>query len=350
MPRRPRIDRPGRLHHVINRGQDGQRIFQSRKDYRYFLSLLVRARRAKRILLHAYCLMPNHYHLLVESVDGKLSETMHWVQFRYAAHFNRTRDHAGHVFGQRFKSFPVTTRVYLLVLVRYIDRNPWKAKYRAHPLRFPWCSAFHHVLEGPRPRWLERRIVDCFLQDPMRRGMDRADAYRHVFRIAQLDERADELVRLRMSGRARGFDDLDVLVEARQGEVERWLAKRAEAAPGPQHPLALVDPGSVFQVVEGLALPIPLALSTQNGRRRDARPLLAIGLLRDLVGLTYEHASSVLQLSPATLRGHYTLHREALKEHPAYLGLVAGAMRDALALAFGEEERRILTCGALALS
>jgi hypothetical protein len=118
MPRRPRRDKPGRIE------------------------------------FHACCLMPNHYHLLVESVDGNLSATMQWVQFRYAAYFNRTRNHKGHVFGGRFRSFPVTTRAYLFVLIRTIDRNPWNRKdprKRKDPLRFPWCSAHHHAKLGPRP-------------------------------------------------------------------------------------------------------------------------------------------------------------------------------------------------------
>ena len=345
MPRRPRYDKPGCLHHVINRGQDRQRIFRHAKDYRFFLALLVRAMRAGRIRLHAYCLMPNHFHLLVESVDGNLSTTMHWVQFRYAAYFNRTRDHKGHVFGGRFLSFPVTSRVYLFVLIRYIDRNPLKRKdpkKRRDPLGFPWCSAFHHARPGPRPRWLDRRIIDRFLQARLNRGEEREAAYRAVFRIAQRDPAGDSLVEQRLAGRSRGQDDLDALLLATPNDIARWIRARAEEHATPTPPLAVVDAGSVLQAVAALrgAAP-PFKLETGRGPTRDPRPLVEIGLLRDLVGLTYAGAATLLGVAVSRLQTRYALHRAALVEEESYLALLAQTAHAALSFAFGEDVRRV---------
>ena len=345
MPRRPRRDKPGRLHHVINRGQDGRRIFKYRSDYRFFLSLLVRAVRAGRIQLHAYCLMPNHYHLLVESVDGNLSATMQWVQFRYAAFFNRTRNHKGHVFGGRFRSFPVTTRVYLFVLIRYIDRNPWNLKdprKRKDPIRFPWCSAHHHAKPGPRPRWLDRRIIDRFLHSRLERGEEREHAYRAVFRITQPDPAGDSLVELRMAGRSRERDDLDTLLAATQADIALWLRARAEEDADGTVPLAVVDPGSVLQAVAALRRQAaPFRLETGRGPTRDPRPLVEIGLLRDLVGLTYDAAGKLVGVAASRLRTRYALHRAALVEGERYLDLVAHTAHAALARAFGEDVRDV---------
>ena len=342
MPRRPRRDKPGRLHHVVNRGQDRRRIFRRRGDYRFFLSLLARLRRAGRIRVHAYCLMPNHFHLLVESVDGNLSASMHWLQFRYAAYFNRTRSHTGHVFGGRFHSFPVTSRVYLFVLIRYIDRNPWAARKRTDPLRFPWGSAFHHAQAGPRPRWLDRTLIDGFLQSRLNEGVGREATYRAVFRIARPDPAGDALVELRMAGRSRGQDDLDALLAAAPRDIADWLRVRVVGRTSSTAPLALVDAGSVLRALAVSQGAEPtFKLRTRRGLTRDPRPLVEIGLLRDVVGLTYEVAGRLLGTSVSRLRTRYALHREALAEEEAYLQLVAHAVHAALACAFGEDVRRV---------
>lgn len=342
MPRRPRRDKPGRLHHVVNRGQDRQPIFDHRSDYRFFLYLLVCVVRAGKIRLHAYCLMPNHFHLLVESLDGDLSTTMQWVQFRYAAYFNRTRDHTGHVFGGRFHAFPVTSRVYLFVLLRYIDRNPCKTKKPKDPLGFPWCSAFHHARPGPRPRWLERRIVDRYLSTRLERGEERQSAYRAVFGISRPDPAGDELVEGRMAGRSRGTDELDALLQATSKDIAAWMLQRADAAGRPTAPLAMADAGSVLKAVEALRRgAVPFKLPTGRGATRDPRPLVEIGLLRDLVGLTYAAAAKLVGTAASRLRTRYTLHRAALEEHEGYLDLVARTIHTALTHAFGEDVRRV---------
>jgi len=330
---------------VINRGQDRQRIFHVPADYRFFLSLLVRAMRAGRIRIHAYCLMPNHFHLLLESRDGNLSATMHWLQFRYAAYFNRTRAHTGHVFGGRFRSFPVTSLLYLLLLIRYIDRNPWKAKKRVHPLRFPWCSAYHHVRPGPRPRWLDQRVVGRFLQRQLEQDVDRVLAYSRVFRIAELDPAGDQLVELRLAGQARGKDELDVLVHAKPRELASWLKRRASEVDARVPPLALVDAGSVLRALE-MTTDSGVRLRTPRGRDRAPKPLVAIGLLRDLVGVTYEVASELLTAAPSRLRTRYALHRAAVLEDTAYLDLVARTVHAALTCAFGVELRSVAQEGA----
>ena len=115
MPRKPRLDAVGMLHHVMNRGVGRRPIFERHDDYRYFKMLLACAVRASRIRVHCFSLMSNHFHLLVESCDGQLGETMRRLQALFAGRFNRTRNahRPGHLFGARFKSFPIVDQTSL---------------------------------------------------------------------------------------------------------------------------------------------------------------------------------------------------------------------------------------------
>ena len=338
MPRRTRRDKPGRLHHAVNRGQDRQKIFHRDADYRFFLALLACAVLRGRIRLHAYCLMPNHFHLLVESVDGKLSETMQWIQGRYAAYFNATHEHTGHVFEGRFRSYPITSVAYLLTLIRYIDRNPIRTKRPRDPLTFCWCSAFQHARPGPRPRWLARGIIDHFLPACCGTREDRVAAYRRVFRIGIPDRAGDDIVAGRMAGSFWVEDELDLLLRMGPGALGEWLKKRATSdAPLSVLPV-MVDAGSVMRASEGARDKggvVPLRL--RGVMRRDALGFVVAGLLRDLSACTFEATASLLGVSTSCVYHRVGVHRTSLLEDEHYLRLVGCVTERALALAYGAE-------------
>lgn len=336
MPRRPRRDKPGRLHHVVNRGQDRQKIFHRDADCRFFLALLACAVLRGRIRLHAFCLMPNHFHLLVESVDGNLSATMQWIQGRYASYFNATHEHAGHLFGARFHSNPVLSVTYLLTLLRYIDRNPIKAEDAQDPLTMQWCSAFHHARQGPRPHWLARDIVDKFLAGRIARGEERSAAYRYVFRIAVPDPAGDEIVERRM---ASGFwvdDELDCLLQMGPVALAEWMLRRATRDDPLRVRLVYLDIGTVADTVSELRRAEGLRGMILGGvRRRDALMFIESALMRDFTGCTFEAAARRLETSISSVQQRYAVHRQALHEDEAYLGLVGYLLHRALARAHG---------------
>jgi len=340
MPRRPRFDAPGRLHHVVARGHDRRRLFEFRADYRFFLALLVCAVHAGRVRLHAYTLMPNHFHLLVESVDGNLPATMQWILGRYGAYFNRTRKHTGHAFEARYRSFPVLSRAYLFRLVSYIDRNPVKGGLCDSPLAFPWGSARHHARPGRRPLWLERSIVDDILPPGLVDEVGRTEAYRRVFHGRRRRAGDDALVEARLLGVARGVDDLDVLLRATPEQVGDWLRGRARENAGPSAPLAMVDAESVTAAVAARAgahaastAPTP----PRRGWRHDPLRLVEMGLLRDMGGLTYTAAARRIGVSLSQARKRYLAHRCAVEDDPAYRCLAAAVGCHAIELAFGAE-------------
>ncbi len=159
MARLPRGDSPDSWHHVINRGLAKRPLFETRADIRYFLSRLAREVRAGRIEVHSWCVLTTHFHLLIRSPVGELSEAMRLVQNAYSRWFNRRQKRDGALIRGRFFSKPVTSLQYRLQLVRYIDANPITARLVTRVGQYPYGSA-HQYVHGHGPRWLTRQWVE----------------------------------------------------------------------------------------------------------------------------------------------------------------------------------------------
>jgi REP element-mobilizing transposase RayT len=127
MGRKPRIHYPGAFYHCLNRGNQRQSIFLSDEDYRFFLDTLASVRQKFGVRWHGYCLMPNHFHLLVEVAETPLSTIMRSVETAFALRFNFLYRKQGHVFQGRYRSVLCEKRSYLLELIRYIHLNPVRA-------------------------------------------------------------------------------------------------------------------------------------------------------------------------------------------------------------------------------
>ncbi len=152
MPRGPRLDAPGALHHVMARGIERRAIFAHDPDRHAFLERLASVVEAAHTGLLAWCLMPNHFHLLLQTGTVPLSTVMRCLLAGYAVTFNRHHRRAGHLFQNRFKSILVEAEPYLLELVRYIHLNPVRARLVPSVTalaRYPWTG--HAVLMGHRP-------------------------------------------------------------------------------------------------------------------------------------------------------------------------------------------------------
>ena len=151
MSRPLRIDYPGAWHHVMNRARKGYELFHDREDYELFLSLLKEASDMFNLSIAAYCLMPNHYHLLVKSYDGNLSRCMRHINGIYTQKYNIRHKSDGTLFRGRYKSVLVQVDSYVLQLVRYIHKNPVKAKLVDHPGDYTWSS--HNVYLSKKREW-----------------------------------------------------------------------------------------------------------------------------------------------------------------------------------------------------
>ena len=140
MARPLRIEFPGAVYHLTARGNRQEPIFLSDEDRLGFLDILGKTVARYNWLCHAYCLMGNHYHLLVETVDANLSIGMRQLNGMYTQLSNRSHKKVGHVFQGRFKSILVERDSYLLELCRYIVCNPVKAEMCSKPGDWRWSS------------------------------------------------------------------------------------------------------------------------------------------------------------------------------------------------------------------
>src|SRR5262249_17777830 len=148
MPRRPRAGTAGLIFHVINRSAKRGRLFDDAGDYAAFENLLCDVREATQIPLLAYCLMPNHWHLILwPEHDDHLSQFMHRLTATHALRWNAYRGISGQgaVYQGRFKSIPVERDHHFLRLCRYVERNPLRAGLVEHVSEWRWSSLWRRL-------------------------------------------------------------------------------------------------------------------------------------------------------------------------------------------------------------
>lgn len=153
MPRKPRIEIAG-FYHIINRGVEQRIVFQEKEDYDFFIEQLSNLSKNFNITIHNYCLMNNHYHLLIETRDKNLSKFMRQLNGIYAIYFNKKYKRSGHLWQGRFKSWYITDEAYLYTLILYIEQNPLKAKIVNDITDYPYSSC-HYFLDHNMPSFLK---------------------------------------------------------------------------------------------------------------------------------------------------------------------------------------------------
>jgi len=128
------------FYHIFSRGDDRKKIFISERDFEKFLEYIVQAKAKFKFYVCGYCLMANHYHLLIKTTQANISRIMHYINSSYTTYYNRKRKRCGHVFQGRFKSLVVDTDSYFLEVSRYIHLNPVRAKKVKSPEKYCWSS------------------------------------------------------------------------------------------------------------------------------------------------------------------------------------------------------------------
>jgi REP element-mobilizing transposase RayT len=159
MARPLRLEFAGALYHVTSRGDGREAIYLADADRRLFLDVLAGVGDRFHWTVHAYCLMTNHYHVLVETPDANLSKGMRQLNGVYTQRFNRAHARSGHVFQGRYKAILAQKEAYLLELARYVVLNPVRARMVRTPADWPWSSYRAMLGEAPVPEWLEMRTL-----------------------------------------------------------------------------------------------------------------------------------------------------------------------------------------------
>lgn len=266
-----RTDYEGAWHHVMNRGARRQTVFHLAVDAQRFLELVGQWSDATDTEVHAYCLLDNHYHLLVRSTSGQLSRFMQRVGAGYTGHLNRRLGRDGAVFRGRFRSQHVASDQYLSVLSRYIHRNP-TAKLPDLALdQYRWSSYGAYVGTLPAPPWLRTAVLLA------RHGDDRSAFRAHVERPSRVDdpEHLADLV-------SAVLDEHSGQLRGQAGRLERVMTVALL-----DHLAADVRNAVVRQLgFGGDAAHAELRRATQRARRRVADdPVLQAVLARTLSAL-----------------------------------------------------------------
>lgn len=154
MARPLRIQFEGAFYHVMSRGNKKENIFFEQQDYWSFLNTLEQACERFGWIVHAYCLMTNHYHILLETPEANLSKGMHFLNGVFTQRINRKYDRCGHLFQGRFTGILVDTHHYYKILIRYVLQNPVKARIVQHPRQYYWSSYNATLGCYEAPGWL----------------------------------------------------------------------------------------------------------------------------------------------------------------------------------------------------
>jgi putative transposase len=163
MPRIARSALGGVCYHIINRGNGRSEVFHKDFDFESFLKCLAHACIEQPMPVYGYCLMPDHFHLVVQPVaDGDLSTWMHWLTNAHVRRYHQHHKTSGHLWQGRFKSFPIEEDEHLLSVLRYVERNPVRANLVRSAERWPWSSTRAWVTPTDRPAWLT--------EGPLKRG------------------------------------------------------------------------------------------------------------------------------------------------------------------------------------
>ena len=311
---------------MLNRGISKRPLFETRDDVRFFLSRIAREVRAGRIEVHAFSVLTTHFHFLVRSPAGELSEAFRRAQNAHSRRFNRRRRRDGSLVRGRFRSKPVGDDRYRWTLVRYIDHNPVKAGIvrRARDHEFS-SAALYTRREGPK--WLTRDWVEA---EACRRAGAAAFAP-EVYTAATTRPApcAVELVERRLSSGAIA-DPLEDLVGTSPEAVRRWMAQKSRLADGHEPGLPVCTIGAIERALDrdhGLR---GLWEVRSGDRVRRGRELAEVGIGRTLAGLSFTELASRSGKSRAQLRRRLDLHREFLERDRAYLERLSQVGNEAL--------------------
>lgn len=173
MARKYRAPTKGGFYHVMNRGNNKQDIFLNRGDALFFMKYLAAGCKNANVRIHAYCLMRNHYHLLVETPEANLSYALALIQGPYALHFNKKYQRVGHVFQGNFVSHIIEVDEYYLTVVRYIMQNPIRAKITIDLSAYEFCSYRMSLGHAPAEEWFAYDyLMAKFTQQGATNGLD----------------------------------------------------------------------------------------------------------------------------------------------------------------------------------
>ena len=210
MARLPRLISPGQVHHIIQRGHDQQLVFREVADYRIFLDWLKEGSRRFKVALHAYVLMPDHWHLLATPADAEgLARMMQWLGRYYVPYFNQKYQRTGTLWQGRYKTSVVDAQQYLLLCSRYVELNPVRNGLVSAAGDYPWSSYLHHTGVKSDPLITDHRVYWDLGNTPF----DREIAYQVLTEQALDAAELDLISEATRKGWALGAEEFKLALE-----------------------------------------------------------------------------------------------------------------------------------------
>jgi putative transposase len=159
MARPLRIEYEGAFYHIIQRGLERRSIFRGDRNKERFLQYLSESHFKYNLICHAYCLMDNHYHLIIQTPKANIAQIMHYINASYVMYYNKKHKRNGPLYQGRYKSFLVEADEYLYQLSRYIHLNPIRAKIVGRPEDYGWSSYVYFIRKEKPKKWLETNFI-----------------------------------------------------------------------------------------------------------------------------------------------------------------------------------------------
>jgi len=287
MSRPLRIEFPDAWYHVLNRGRRGESIFHEARDYQIFLQTVQEAGELWHFRVAAYCLLPNHYHLLVQTPNANLSRCMRHIDGVYTQRFNRGHGHDGPLFRGRYKSLLIEADAYLLQLVRYIHRNPLVAGLAQTLDEYPWSSHLGYLSRSTKWEWLYKEpVLEMFAAN----SSARIEAYRK-FVFQEDNKELQQLLSRKRWPVFLGSEKFISLVKRKffsQKKVDSEFPQRKELAPTLDKLLE--------RVARSYGVELKDLLYSRRGHINEARNV-AIYLARRLRGDRLREIGEVFKIS-----------------------------------------------------
>lgn len=164
---RAKVTFPGAYHHVMNRGVMGENIFIDNKAKDYFLNIIRAKSQLQRIKILAYCIMDNHYHLILEDTSSRLSEFMRHVNGQYGIYYRKRVSGKGYVFQDRYKSILIQGDVYLKMAIAYVLLNPLRGRITENPCEYRWTSIMEYFT-GKSSNLVDNTFVEALFKNKER--------------------------------------------------------------------------------------------------------------------------------------------------------------------------------------
>lgn len=290
MSRPLRIEYPNAFYHVMNRGLNRQAIYSVDDDHAMFLEVLKETSKFFGIRVISYCLMPNHYHLIIQTPRANLSRAMRHLNGVYTQRFNRTHKKDGPLFRGRYKAILVQEDEYLTHLIRYIHLNPVQANLADDPSTHRWSSHKYYLKGRDDVPWLHVRLGLAFFSSKLKGAMK---AYREFLKNG-VDPNTLAFYGKKKQSSILGDPDFLNRVKEKYIFADRKLSTEIPEA------RSLSGQKKAHQIIEVTAKlfqrPKEWLYRSKRGQTNYAR-LAAVSLTRDLSGLKLSEIAQIFKMS-----------------------------------------------------